>query len=244
MKKKCFVLFGSMRTGSNVLNQNLNQFNNVCCHGEVFNPTLKGLTEVYLNKFGGLDSAQKERDRDPVEFMEILIEATDAQFVGFHLFPGHSSEVVSKVLADTEIKKICLRRSLFQSYVSLCIAHETNVWLVRHEQQKKRIPSPQVQIEFRANNFERYAKELNRFWQHIFSELEKTNQECFPIWYNQVNDLDTLNQCAEFLGFSERLTKIKKTLIKQNPSSLEHAVLNYKELQEYAHSQGLDKHLY
>jgi LPS sulfotransferase NodH len=245
MEKTCFVLFASQRTGSNVFNQNLNQFPNVVCHGEVFNPAFVGMTGEYLERFGGKENAKAVRNGNPLAFMRTLIASTDAEFVGFHLFPGHIREVIDAVLSDASIKKICLRRSLFQSYVSLRIAQQTDVWLVRHKRRFGSTATEQkpVKIEFKAPDFERYERELKQFWNHVFGHLEKSGQEYFPVWYKQVNELETVNKCAEFIGIKKGLTKLKPTLKKQNPSNIEEKVSNYNDLLDYARARGLEKHL-
>ena len=37
-----FVLFAEMRTGSNFLEENLNEYPGIVCYGEVFNPVFIG----------------------------------------------------------------------------------------------------------------------------------------------------------------------------------------------------------
>lgn len=246
MDKTCFVLFASQRTGSNVFNQNLNQFPNVFCHGETFNPAFVGLTNEHLARFGGKENAKAVRDGNPVEFMHTLISSTDAKFIGFHLFPAHIQEVIDAVLADSSIKKICLRRSLFQSYVSLRIAQKTDVWLVHHNRRSGNVATEHspVKIEFEAPDFERYERELKQFWKYVIGRLEQSGQEYYPVWYNQVNELETLNKCAEFIGIKEWLAKIKPRLKKQNPSNLKDKVSNFNELLDYARSRSLEKHLW
>ena len=243
MVTKQFVLLASQRTGSNVLNRNINQFPGVLCHNEVFNPAFVGLQKRYLDLFGGEKQAKLTRDANPLHFRDVLLQASDAEFVGFHLFPGHLQVVIDDVLANADIKKICLRRSVFQSYVSLRIAQQTNVWLVAHEGAATHEKAP-VMIKFDARDFEVYEQELRKFWRHIFAVLEKTGQECFSIWYQQVNDIEVLNRCAQFLGVPAQIKKLRKTLKKQNPASLAHKVSNYAVLEAYARSRGMEKQLF
>lgn len=243
---KQFVLLASQRTGSNVLNQNLNQFPGVLCHNEVFNPAFVGLATPYLNLFGGKEQAKETRDADPVAFRDALLKVSDAGCVGFHLFPGHQQAVIDDVLANPEIRKVCLRRSVFQSYISLRIAQQTNVWLVRHPPVEGKATGEKapVKVEFDAQDFERYENELRKFWNQVFTVLERTGQECFSIWYSQVNDIDVLNRCAEFIGAPAPIKELQKTLKKQNPASLIDKVSNYADLETYAHARGLEKQLY
>ena len=68
-----FVVFAEMRTGSNFLEQNINQFEDLQCHGELFNPHFMG----ELNKESIFGYSLQDRERDP-EGLVKLIRAADA----------------------------------------------------------------------------------------------------------------------------------------------------------------------
>lgn len=244
MKK--FVLLASQRTGSNILNENINQLPGVLCHNEVFNPAFVGLSREYLALFGGEAQAKVIRDANPLRFRDALLQASKADFVGFHLFPGHLREVIEDVLVNPEIKKLCLRRSPFQSYVSLIIAQQTNVWRRNHLPGK--VPDQHdykpVKIVFNLQDYERYEHELRKYWHHIYSVMKNTDQTWLDIGYGEVNDVESINRCADYLGVEARIDTLKQTLKKINPESLADKVSNYDELEAYAKSHGLERYLF
>jgi len=56
-----FVVFAEMRTGSNFLEANINQFDGLACHGEAFNPHFIG----YPEKANILGITQDMREENP-----------------------------------------------------------------------------------------------------------------------------------------------------------------------------------
>ena len=242
MKPVTFVVLTSMRTGSNLLNSNLNQYSGVVCHGEAFNPAFVGLTPSYLTQFGLARDDVLVRDADPEKFLESIL-GLDAQAIGFHLFPGHNGEILRKMLLDPDIKKICLRRSLFQSFVSLEVAKKTQVWLVSNKGPSKPLTLEDKQIVFSVREFERFKRSLDQFWSVVLRTLRQTDQKFFPIWYREVNDVKNLNRIAEFLGISEKKAQLSQKLDKQNPEPLNQIVLNYPVMVKYAREQKLEHNL-
>lgn len=69
-----FVVFASMRTGSNFLEANLNALEDVSCFGEAFNPHFIG----YPNSTEISGVSQTQRDENP----ELLLEKIRKQHVG------------------------------------------------------------------------------------------------------------------------------------------------------------------
>ncbi len=56
-----FVVFAEMRTGSNLLEDYLNQISGITCHGEAFNPNFIG----YPNSTDILGVSQRQREDNP-----------------------------------------------------------------------------------------------------------------------------------------------------------------------------------
>jgi len=147
------------------------------------------------------------------------------------------------VLHNEEIKKICLRRSIFQSYVSLRIALKTNVWLVKNTPHAKNVKPDPVKIKFSVPDFERFEKELQQFWSHVIGELDKTQQDYCALWYRQISDMKIISRCAEFIGATSRIDRLQQKLKKQNVARLADKVMNYEDLEAYAKARGMEKHL-
>ena len=241
-----FVILASMRTGSNLLNAHLNQFDGVVCHGEAFNNVFVGLKADYYQKLGMTRDDLGCRDEDPFAFKARLFDDPAARAVGFHIFPGHNREILQSVLDDRGVKKIVLRRSLIQSFVSLCLARETGVWLVSVDrpEAKQKLENTRRKILFVPSEFEVYRQQLNSFWHQVLSALKESGQEFHPIWFSGVNDVEEVNAVARFIGLSEQKTELQQKLVRQNPADLRGKVENWEELEEYALSNGYEAQLY
>lgn len=233
-----FVLLASMRTGSNLLNSYLNQYQGVVCHGEAFNPAFVGIEPKYLEKLGLQRGDVKLRDADTHGFLDRLMEV-EADAVGLHMFPGHNREILQALLEDPSVKKLCLRRSLFHSFVSLQIARKTDVWRVSAKGQPAELPLDQRRITFRPEEFDEYRQRIDNFWKHVFKVLSATGQDHFPIWYRHLNNVETINGVVEFLALPGRKKRLRMAIERQNPEPLEEIVDNWPEMIQHAKKIGL-----
>ena len=118
-----FVVLAGMRTGSNLLEEQLAAMPGVVSHGELFNPHFFGQPDV--NSKWGLSKAA--RDSDPVRVIGAMREASDG-LSGFRLFYDHDARAIDHVLSDPRAAKIILSRRPIDSYVSLKIARKTGQW--------------------------------------------------------------------------------------------------------------------
>ena len=231
-----------MRTGSNLLNSKLNQYPGLVCHGEVFNPAFVGLSPEYLGRFGVEREDTAIRDRDPESFLTQILDL-DAEAAGLHMFPGHNQAILKKLLEDPDVKKICLRRSVFHSFVSLLVARKTDVWRVTNNGKPLPLSVEDKQVIFRPDEFEVYRSQIDGFWKLVFRQLAKTQQTHFDIWYRETSDVARLNQLASFLGVASRKNGFVDILAKQNPEPLMEIVQNWQEMADYARSISLEHQL-
>jgi len=243
MKK--FVLLASPRTGSNLLNSNLNQYNKILLHGEVFNPAFVGLHKEYFEKLNIKRNEIEKRDNNSLEFMNRIYSDKDYKAIGFHLFPGHSEKVLINILNDKSIKKIGLRRSLIPSYISLCEAIQTDVWLInKNAKPNAEKLKRKTKIIFEEEKFLVYKRSLDQFWNQVIKSLKETDQEMFPIWYSQIKNVDKLNDIAGHIGINQKKEKFNIKLKKQSKGSLTERVENFTDLEEFAKKSGLEKQLF
>lgn len=238
--RRRFVIYGSMRTGSNFLVSLLNQLPGVVCHGEVFNPNFVGLHPTYARKFRTPRKATPKRDQDPRALYERLLDATpENTLVGFKIFPGHDRSILEKTLTDTKVRKIILRRDIVESFVSLCQAEENKVWLISSTdkelevEKRHRASRP---VSFDAARFLKYKKIVDAFHKHVDQSLAKNRHEVLRLEYEDLLVAEASMRIGTFLGLSaprlttpSHLAKINSLPLLQrvtNPSDMMHFLQN------------------
>ena len=213
-------MFAEMRTGSNLLETNLNALEGVTCHGEAFNPHFIG----YPNRDGlfGMDLAARERD--PGELLRRM-KAETPGLPGFRYFHDHDARVCDLVLFDPACAKIILTRNPLESYVSWKIAQATNQWKLTNAKNLKT-----AKATFDAEDFAAHVEEVQGFQRRLMHGLQTSGQTAFYIDYEDLQDLDVLNGLAAFLGVEARLEALDGTLKKQNPEDVADKVTNPDEM--------------
>lgn len=215
-----FVILAEMRTGSNLLESNLNAFDGVECHGELFNPAFINTqkTEVYA----GVTLARREAD--PWVLLN-AVRAGGGRMVGFRLFHDHDPRIRDHVLADTACAKIILTRNPLESYVSRKIAAATNQWKLGDVKHRK-----QGQVAFDAEEFAAHLARLQGGQIDLLRRLQTSGQSAFYIGYDDLNDIAVLNGLVRWLGLPARITDLPRALKKQNPEPIEEKLSNPQDL--------------
>ncbi|WP_336096867.1 nodulation protein NodH [Roseovarius sp. CH_XMU1461] len=215
-----FVIFAEMRTGSNLLESNLNAYDGLQCHGEAFNPIFIG----YPNKTEILGITQSMRDADPLRLIATIREHSEG-LGGFRLFHDHDSRAIDHCLNDPRCAKIILNRNPAESYVSLKIAQETGQWKLTNVKRRR-----DAKARFDAAEFDAHVSALQEFQRKLMRQLQLTGQTGFYIGYDDLNDLDILNGLARFLGCETQLETLETQLKIQNPEPLSDKVSNFDDM--------------
>ena len=215
-----FVLFAEMRTGSNLLESNLNAFESFECHGEAFNLLFIG----YPNRTEILGVTQAMREGDPKRLIETIRDTSNGMG-GFRFFHDHDPRALEICLEDPRCAKIILNRNPAESYVSLKIAQETGQWKLTNVKRRR-----DAKAQFDAAEFEAHLDTLQSFQRLLMERLQKTGQTAFYIGYEDLNDLDVINGLASFLGSDEKLEALDTKLKIQNPEPLSAKVDNFEEM--------------
>lgn len=217
-----FVVFAEMRTGSNLLEANLNALPGVTSHGEVFNRYLLGRKDQ-TQLFG---ITMEERDRDPRVLLRKL-RAETSGLSGFRFFHDHDLRILDEVLPDPGCAKIILTRNPLESYVSWKIAQATDQWKLTHPKRLKT-----AKVRFDVAEFLKHLQELQAFQLLLLNALQTTGQTAFYLDYEDLGSLEVMNGLAAFLGVEARLKALDDTLKKQNPGPLEDKLENPEALAE------------
>lgn len=215
-----FVIFGAMRTGSNLLEKTLEALGDTVCYGEPFNPAFVGgpRREEVL----GWDLAQ--RNADPMGFLAALRDSAGDRIPGFRLFDGHDGTVMKHALADPECRRIVLTRDPVDSYVSLKIARQTDQWLLRRK--NKRV---NVRITFDPAEFDAYQDRLKAHYFRVDQEMERAGTSALRVTYEDLSDPGVLQAVASFVG-STGTPPAEAPILRQNPGHLSEKVANYEEM--------------
>lgn len=215
-----FVMFAEMRTGSNLLEANLNALPGVTCHGELFNPHFIGRKDQ-LELFGmGLDA----RDGDPAGFWAAIRQQTPG-LAGFRYFHNHDARIFDVVADDPRCAKIVLTRNPLESYVSWKIAQATGQWKLTNVKNLKTAKAMFDGVEFAG-----FIEDLQQAQIALMRRLQVTGQTAFYIDYEDLPQLEVLNGLAAFLGVEARLEALDDKLKKQNPEDLVDKVENPEEM--------------
>ena len=221
-------MIGMMRSGSNLLERQLGMLRDVRCHGELFNPAFIGFAPGAKAAQAGYERENpKARDEDEFGFLGKVDAGCDRPILGMRLFLDHSPAVTARLLYDPQVAKIVLSRNLLESYVSLSIARETNVWLTTDVAQ-----GPPKPIKVELPKLINYSLRQSLFYMDILSVLQQTGQPYRMVDYSEIKNLDLLNDLAGFVGSEHRFRKVEEPIKKQNPGSLADKIVDFPKLQE------------
>ncbi len=215
-----FVILADMRTGSNLLEESLNAYQGLTCHGEVFNPHFLG----HAGQAALFGLSRDDRDRDPLAMIARLREATEG-LPGFRLFPGHDPRVLAACLAEPRCAKIVLARNPAESYVSLKIAQETGQWWMGDHRGAR-----SARIRFDAAEFDDHLGRQQAFYGEIRRALQETGQTAFHIHYDDLGESAVLDGLARWLGAGGAAKGRGPRARVQNPEPLEEKVENFAEM--------------
>jgi LPS sulfotransferase NodH len=212
-----FVVFAEMRTGSNLLEDYLNQITGITCHGEAFNPNFIG----YPNRDDILGITQRQREDNPDRLLRAIRSQTDG-LDGFRYFHDHDPRVLAPILSDPRCAKIILTRNPLDSYISLKIARATDQWKLTNVKNRK-----EAQAHFDLHEFERHLGKTQSFQLEIMRALQVTGQSAFYIGYDDLHDTEILSGLARWLGADADPDGFQANLKPQNPQPLSDKVANF-----------------
>jgi len=218
---KSFAVFGSMRSGSILLEKYLCQYQNLICHGELFNPSL--IKRDGRGEYLGV--SREDRLNNPEIMLDSIQRVNPDKIPGYRIFQDHNQWIINHVLADPNCAKIILTRDPIESFVSLEIARATGQWMISDTSQRRT-----VRIEFSLKKYSKYLKERQSYYRKLTDSLAKFGHPSFEIDYSDLKNLATINQLAAFVGAHEEKTNLDQLVQKQNPERLSDKISNYSEV--------------
>ena len=216
-----FIVLAAMRTGSNLLEANINAFDGLECHGEAFNPVFIG----YPNRTELLGITRAERDADPLKLVD-RVKQQEGALAGFRFFSSHDPRVLDAALADPRCAKIVLNRNPLDSFISLEIARATDQWKLTNVKHAK-----SERITFDATRFNAHLYEQQQFQLRILHALQTSGQTAFYLDYEDIREVEVMNGLSAFLESPARISALDEKLKKQNPEPHSEKVRNFDEMQ-------------
>ncbi len=216
-----FVVIAGMRTGSNALEEAINLYPGLACHGEAFNPAFvghEGETEMF-----GIGLAAREAD--PMALIRAMQAGTEG-LAGFRFFHDHDPRVLDAVLPDPRVAKVVLTRDALDSYVSLKIAERTGQWKLTDAKDRK-----VARARFDPAEFEAFRAAQEGFRARVRRVLQETGQAPYAIDHAEIGEVAVLNGLARFLGVDHALDRLTGRLKRQNPEPLAQKVENPTEME-------------
>lgn len=215
-----FVIFAEMRTGSNVLERNLQQLDDINMFGEAYNPDFIG-DPSWPDLFG---ISFAERQKTPDTLIENIRKRGD-HLHGFRYFHDHDPRIVDRMLQDPRCGKVVLTRSALDSHISIRLATKADQWILtdyKDQVDKK--------VYFEMDKFETFLTERQGFQLKIQRALQTTGQTAFYMHYDDINDIEVLNGLAQFLGVEGRVPEVQDALKPQNRKPMKDKVENYDQM--------------
>ncbi len=223
-----FVLIGTARVGSTLLQAYLNQHPNIFCEGEIYNTD-------HLKIYGKKERLIQKLRNAPVQFVKeygFPKHENKIQSAGFKLFYEHFRDKRTKKVWDflaekKDLKIIHLKReNVLRSLVSLKIAYKTNEWrsFEEKEDENKEIILTKEECLERFN----FLEQNEKFVDNHFSKQ--------PILKLKYKDLVRKKQkaMADIYSFldTEVIEVAEAAIKRQNPEPLHKLIANFDELKD------------
>ncbi|WP_095587730.1 nodulation protein NodH [Actibacterium ureilyticum] len=217
-----FVILAGMRTGSNLLESQLNAVPGLCCYGEAFNPNFVG----YPKRDDILGITRAARDADPLALLR-RIQDQPGVLAGFRYFRDHDPRVLAAVLDDPRCAKILLTRNPVDSFISLQIARATGQWKLTDGRHRRA-----AQITFDPAAFETYLQDEQAFFRDIRHGLQTRGQTAFSLGYDDVSDAAVVQGLVRFLDADLPAPDGAARLKRQNPETARDKVSNPDQMEQ------------
>jgi LPS sulfotransferase NodH len=238
-----FVIVGTARTGSTLLINLLNSHSQVLAFGELFrSPTAIGWDVAPFTTYKSAKLIALYRS-DPQRFLDKSVFRRWPQgyaAIGFKLFYYHAriapfNAVWEYLAQNTDIYVLHIkRRNVLEQFVSLKLAHTTDVWSLTEPVMRQ--PEPlRLEIEDCRKHFE-LIRSVESDCDVFFARHQVKN-----IYYEDLTaDRDAgIASVEKFLGLKDE--KLSTELVRQRTLPLSKAIANYKELkQAFAKTEWAD----
>ncbi len=233
-----FVVIGTARVGSTLLQAYLNQHPNIFCEGEIYNTD-------HLKIYGKKDKLLRKLKETPVQFVEEFgfpKHEKKIQSAGFKLFYEHFRDKKTKKVWDflsekKDLKIIHLKReNVLRSLVSLKIAYKTNKWrsFEQKEDENKQVILTKEECLERFNFLDQ---------NELFVDKTFNKQSVYKLKYKDLVKKRQKTMAEIFTFLSTEIIEVEEPALKrQNPEALHQLIANFEELKDEFKNSPYIKH--
>lgn len=223
-----FVILSSGRSGSTLLTQLLNCHPQVICKGELLN-------REELRKHQLLLDTDKQTLSNYV-LAKLFPSKLRISYTGFKLFNEqleYCKLSLRKLLGDLCFPSLIIlyRKNLLDTYVSLKIAFQTDIWYSEQE-------TNQCSVVVDWDDFQRYAKTERMRWRNSLSATKGMKKIFVSFEELTKNQDETMSRVFAFLNI-EKCILAGISSVRQNPLPLAKKIRNYKEIMDKVKDSGL-----
>lgn len=249
MHRTRFVIIGSGRSGSTMLNNLLRSHPNILSFGEILGETRIIWDHGNFNETHSTPELLEFRKNNPVEFIKLVYdsaEGDDVTCVGFKsLYPQYGRQggfprILNYLLENDDIKFIHnKRRNLFKTYCSYELAYAR-----RHQGLTMNAYSPEevsrdltIALDPEAClEFVRKTEVEQRKFDTLFSARESLE----VVYEDLAKDIDgTMAEVQSFLGVPLATLQLNTHKVRQK--AIEEVVENYAEVRELLSREGFSR---
>ena len=236
-----FTIIASPRTGSTHLTNLLHAQSDIFCNGEICHAKKLNLrwdkedqSEAVVSELAML------RSQRPREFLDRIFAINyGCREVGFKILKGQSDAVFEEIFRDPSIKKIVLfRRNILANYSSKLIASQSGEYALRKKDADES-PAARSTVQFDENEFLRFGKKYNRYYDNVMSKLRQSRQYYHLINYEDINEPEFFGNLLQFLGSEASEQPSNGRNVKQNPAYIVSRFSNADAVEEFLRHRNL-----
>ena len=246
--KHLVTIIGHARTGSNYLCKLIEEsFPDVASHYELFNKQMCHMNSNYkdtLESHFKTDKLHLLADRNPLEFMDTVLNLSDKNIVSHKIFPEHMTMDNAQKIIDKSRMVFIVKRNFIDVYISKkralkMLETHSNPWID--------VDTTNFKIDFNEDEFIKQKKIYEEWYRNITEYLIIRGKPYTTLYYDEFHILDIEGQqqlikekMEQFIDGNLSVNKVEQVL-KQQDSSLDYKTKlnNYNDFLDFVCNRGL-----
>lgn len=241
-----FIIAGTQRAGTSLINSTLNKHENIRCYGEVFllkrghGANMDGSYRRYLNenKFIRTLNHYINRRNTINVFLDQLYATSGYSAVGFKFMLGQAYRypAVLDYLRENNVKAVhVVRENVLKTYISRYTAKKRNLYIVKENVEAKTVRLPVDNI---LAQLQQISREKNE-WNHLLEGMEVMEVSYEKYVDERRGELARIQEFLKVPVTDDIETDVKKI----NPNDLSEFIENFEELTAMLVGTEFEKYL-